>query len=81
MGRTASVDEGEDERATIARLKSEWLGLLHPDTVLRGIYDMVQLIIMLYLAWLLPTRVAFTKGATGDSQLASKRFTVNQSVY
>ena len=81
LGHTASADEGEDETATIARLKSEWLGLLHPDTTLRGIYDMMQLFIMLYLAWLLPTRVAFTKSATGDSQLASKRFTVNQSVH
>ena len=81
LGHTALADEGEDEAATIARLKSEWLGLLHPDTTLRGIYDMMQLFIMLYLAWLLPTRVAFTKSATGDSQLASKRFTVNQSVH
>jgi hypothetical protein len=32
LGHTASADEGEDEEATIARSKSEWLGLLHPDT-------------------------------------------------
>jgi hypothetical protein len=50
--------------------KTEMFGLLHPDTPTRGGYDMFQLCIMLWLAWLLPTRLAFTKSATSFWEVA-----------
>ena len=62
---TAVEDSACDELAEEAKLKHQWFGLRHPDTPIRGAYDMFQLFIMLYLGWLLPTRLAFSKGATG----------------
>jgi hypothetical protein len=65
-----AVDDGADEAAAEKRFREEWGGILHPDTVIRGVYDMGQLAIMLYLAWLLPTRFAFSKGASGPLEVA-----------
>lgn len=63
-----AVDEGgilDEEEALLAAQKAKWGGILHPDTKVKGAYDILQLIILLYLAWALPNRVAFTKTATG----------------
>jgi hypothetical protein len=65
----AMVDP-EVQRAEEEKLKSIWGGLLHPDTAVRHGYDFVQLIIMLYLGYLLPLRLAFTKTATGPLEIA-----------
>eukprot|EP01047_Picozoa_sp_COSAG01_P028872 COSAG01_NODE_1957_length_8805_cov_22.976344_4_plen_532_part_00 len=61
-----SIDEAEAD----AMYRSQWGGLLHPDTSVRGVYDMSQLCIMLYLGWLLPVRLAFNKGASGPIEVA-----------
>ena len=65
----AMVDP-EVQRAEEEKLKSIWGGLLHPDTAVRHGYDFGQLIIMLYLGYLLPLRLAFTKTATGPLEIA-----------
>lgn len=59
----------EDEEAVDARIRAKWFGILHPDMRTRGIYDLLQLCIMLYLGWLLPRRLAFTKTATGTLEV------------
>eukprot|EP01048_Picozoa_sp_COSAG05_P010477 COSAG05_NODE_925_length_6575_cov_68.709320_2_plen_893_part_00 len=62
------VEEGnvfDEEEARLLMLKAKWGGILHPDTRVKGAYDLLQLVILLYLAWALPNRVAFTKTATG----------------
>ena len=46
-------------------LKHKWFGLLHPDTPIRGAYDFLQLVILIYLAWELPNRLAFQKTPKG----------------
>jgi hypothetical protein len=67
------AEDEQDEAELEARYRAEWCGVLHPDTTIRGVYDMVQLAIMLYLAWLLPTRFAFQTGVRifGSTSLAS----------
>ena len=60
-----TADVEDDTEALDALLREKWYGLLHPDTITRGAYDMGQLVIMLYLGYLLPVRQAFTKTATG----------------
>jgi hypothetical protein len=52
------------------KYRAEWFGVLHPETAARGAYDMTQLTIMLYLAWLLPIRFAFNQGANGALEVA-----------
>jgi hypothetical protein len=47
------------------KLRSEWCGLKHPDTKLRQVYDYMHLVILLYLAWALPNRLAFSKTPKG----------------
>jgi len=65
------LSEDEQEEAELeAMYRAEWFGVLHPDTAVRGVYDMIQLTIMLYLAWLLPTRFAFQTGANGALEVA-----------
>jgi hypothetical protein len=65
------LSEDEQEEAELeAMYRAEWFGVLHPDTAVRGVYDMIQLAIMLYLAWLLPTRFAFQTGANGALEVA-----------
>ena len=60
----AAGEEGEELTAE-QELKREFFGLLHPDTPIRAAYDMLQVFIMLYLAYVLPKRLAFDKQATG----------------
>jgi hypothetical protein len=67
---TRSEDIEEDEDATDRRIRDKWYGILHPDMASRGLYDLFQLFIMLYLGWLLPTRLAFTKTAAGPLEVA-----------
>lgn len=62
-------DVYEDEEAADARIRAQWYGILHPDMRTRGFYDLLQLFIMLYLGWLLPTRLAFTKTASGPTEV------------
>jgi len=64
------AEDEQDEAELEARYRAEWCGVLHPDTTIRGVYDMVQLAIMLYLAWLLPTRFAFQTGASSALEVA-----------
>lgn len=63
-------DAYEDEEVADARIREQWFGILHPDMRTRGIYDLIQLFIMLYLGWLLPRRLAFTKTAAGTFEAA-----------
>lgn len=58
-------DLDEDEEEVDMRMRERWFGILHPDMHTRGLYDMGQLIIMIWLGWLLPTRLAFNKTASG----------------
>ena len=63
------VDE-EAQRQEEDRLKSAWCGLLHPDTGARRAYDLGQLVIMFYLGYQLPLRLAFKKTATSPLEVA-----------
>ena len=59
-----------DEFAVEEHLKDKWHGILHPDMPARKTYDMVQLLVMLYLGYLLPVRLAFTQTASGPIEVA-----------
>ena len=61
--KAADMDEEEEEVDT--RMRQYWHGILHPDTNTRGLYDFGQLVIMIWLGYMLPTRLAFNKSATG----------------
>jgi hypothetical protein len=65
FGSAVDEDSMDEERRKEEALKRKWLGLLHPDTPAFKAYNMLQLFIMLYLAWILPTRSAFHKKPTG----------------
>jgi CRP-like cAMP-binding protein len=54
------IEEGTNHASELEYMK-KWCGLLHPDTPIRAFYDFVQLSILLYLAWVLPNRLAFSK--------------------
>jgi len=60
----------EDDEVVSQRMKAKWGGILHPDMPSRGAYDLGQLLIMLYLGYLLPVRLAFTKTANGTFEVA-----------
>ena len=66
-------DEGdgafEDEEVVDARMRQKWAGILHPDTNTRGLYDFVQLLIMTWLGYMLPVRLAFNKTASGSFEV------------
>lgn len=68
----SSVDEGNssNDGAEQTRLREQCCGLLYPDTPIRSAYDMFQLVIILYLGWLLPRRVAFSTGAETSFEVA-----------
>ena len=65
FGAAAFETEEIDETAEEVRLRTKWFGILHPETTVRSCYDALQIIILCYLAWLLPTRLAFSLVATG----------------
>jgi hypothetical protein len=75
----STVDMGGGEHSHEEALKKEWCGLVHPDTPTKAVYDMIQLLIMLYLAWVLPTRLALNKTATGWAVVGD--LVVDASVY
>jgi hypothetical protein len=60
---------GESEREEDLRLRMQWFGLLHPDTTVHTAYDMFQLVVMIYLAWQLPLRFAFTRSPGGTMEI------------
>ena len=63
-----AADDGgafDAEEAKNVELRNKWCGILHPDTRVRGFYDFLQLLILLYLAWVLPNRLAFSKTPIG----------------
>lgn len=64
FGDKATELDEEDEEVD-ARMREYWKGILHPDTNTRGLYDFTQLLIMIWLGYMLPTRLAFNKSATG----------------
>jgi hypothetical protein len=64
---SADGDEGGDDDEE--RALKRWFGILHPATPSRHAYDMLQLVIMLYLGYLLPIRLAFTKTAEGPLEV------------
>ena len=65
FGSSVETGLGDAEAARQSHLKREWCGLLHPDTPVRALYDFLQLSILLYLAWVLPNRIAFSKSPKG----------------
>lgn len=69
FGTKQDIGDLEDEDAIDARIRDQWFGILHPDAHTRGFYDLFQLCIMLYLGWLLPIRLAFTKTASGPTEV------------
>lgn len=64
------ADADEEEDIVDARMRAYWKGILHPDTNTRGLYDFAQLLIMIWLGYMLPTRLAFNKSATGAIEVA-----------
>lgn len=67
FGTAADQHEIDFEQVRIREeaLRNEWFGLLHPQTKQRHAYDIAQVVVMVYLAWVLPTRMAFDKAAVG----------------
>eukprot|EP01050_Picozoa_sp_SAG11_P009572 SAG11_NODE_910_length_6585_cov_7.205520_7_plen_413_part_00 len=63
-----------------ADYRKKWFGILHPDTRPRAIYDFFQLCIMVYLAYLLPIRLAFNKGPSGPLEVIIDLF-IDASVW
>lgn len=70
----AAVEDVEGDDSSHLHLKQMWGGLLHPDTNSRSFYDFVQLSIMVYLGWALPTRLAFSKVAESWTEIATDIF-------
>eukprot|EP01043_Picozoa_sp_COSAG02_P057250 COSAG02_NODE_6916_length_3291_cov_1.183271_4_plen_516_part_00 len=57
FGSTAEANEYEHQREL--KLKKRWGGLLHPDTQVSAAYDMMQMIMLVYLLATLPYNLAF----------------------
>ena len=65
FGKSVGDDDMDDVLKRELAMRQEWGGLLHPDTPVRAAYDFLQLWILLYLAWILPNRIAFSKTPKG----------------
>ena len=57
FGSTAEADEFEFQKQE--QLKRKWGGLLHPDTNISSVYDMIQMGLLVYLLFTLPYNLAF----------------------
>lgn len=65
FGTTAEADEFEWQEEQ--RLKAKWFGMLHPDTGVSNIYDMIQMLLLVYLLFTLPYNLAFDLMAEPDT--------------
>lgn len=59
FGTPPEVDLIEEDLAHDWDMRKKWYGLLHPETGVRAIYDLFQVVVLLFLLFAIPFRIGF----------------------